>query len=161
KDIRHRSNVVVLAYETAQILFPFQNPIGQPVQIANRAYRVIGVTHERTASAGIGGSLSGKDYNKDVYMPLSTLQSRLNTNDLFMRRAQGSFTAESVVFDQITLRIDNREDVIPTAEVVRESMKSTHGDKRDYAVVVPLELLKQADQIRMIFNIVLGSIAAI
>jgi len=153
KDIRQRSNVVVLAFETAQILFPFEN--------GNRAYRVIGVTRERTASAAVGGSLSGKDYNKDVYMPLATLQARLNTNDLFMRRSQGTFSAESVVFDQVTLRIDDRDDVIPTAEVVRESMKGTHGEKRDYAVVVPLELLKQADQIRMIFNIVLGSIAAI
>ncbi|MBX3439341.1 MAG: ABC transporter permease [Planctomycetaceae bacterium] len=161
KDIRQRSNVVVLAFGTAQILFPFENPIGRPVQIANRAYRVIGVTQERTASAGIGGSLSGKDYNKDVYMPLDTLQARLNTNDLFMRRVQGSFTAESVVFDQITLKIDNRDDVIPTAEVVRESVGRTHGTKKDYDVIVPLELLKQADQIRKIFNIVLGSIAAI
>ncbi|MGD9856160.1 MAG: ABC transporter permease [Planctomycetaceae bacterium] len=161
KDILQRSNVVVLAFETAQILFPFENPIGRPVQISNRAYRVIGVTQQRTASAGIGGSLSGKDYNKDVYMPLETLQARLNTNDLFMRQSQGTFSAVSVVFDQITLKIDDSLDVIPTAEVVRESVANTHGAKKDYDVIVPLELLKQADQIRKIFNIVLGSIAAI
>ena len=161
KDVRHRSNVVVLAYETARILFPYENPIGRPVQISDRAYRVIGVTGERTASAAVGGSLSGKDYNKDIYMPLETLQSRLNTGDLFMRRSQGTFSAESVVYDQITLKVDDGATVIPTAEVVRESMAGTHGEKKDYAVVVPLELLKQADQIRMIFNIVLGSIAAI
>ncbi len=161
QDIRHRANVVVLAYETAQSLFPFENPIGRPVQVASRAYRVVGVTSDRTASAGIGGSLSSKDYNKDVYMPLDTLQARLNTNDLFVRYAQGTFTAVSVVYDQITLKIEHRDDVIPTAEVVRESIDRTHEDKKDYAVVVPLELLKQADQIRKIFNIVLGSIAAI
>lgn len=161
RDIRQRANVVVLAFETAQILFPFENPIGRPVTISNRAYRVVGVTQERTASAGIGGSLSGKDYNKDVYMPLDTLQARLNTNDLFIRRTQGAFTAESVVYDQITLKIEDQASVIPTAEVVRESIARTHEDRRDYAVVVPLELLRQADQIRKIFNIVLGSIAAI
>ena len=92
---------------------------------------------------------------------LDTLQARLNTNDLFIRRSQGSFSAESVVYDQITLQVDDRKNVIPTAEVVRETLKQSHGAKLDYAVVVPLELLKQADQIRMIFNFVLGSIAGI
>ena len=136
KHLRAQENVVVLAFETAQILFPFENPIGQPVQIAGRAYRVIGVTRERTASAGIGGSLVAKDYNKDIYMPLDTLQTRLNSGDLFMRRSQGSFSAESVIYDQITLKIADRDDVIPTAEVIRESMAGTHGEKKDYAVVV-------------------------
>jgi putative ABC transport system permease protein len=161
RDLRQIANVAVLASDTARILFPYQNPIGQPIQIANRAYRVIGVTKERTASAAIGGSLSGQDYNKDVYLPLDTLQTRLNTNDLFIRRSQGSFSVESVVYDQITLKVDHRDDVIPTADVVRETIEQTHEGKSDYAVVVPLELLRQADQIRKIFNIVLGSIAAI
>jgi putative ABC transport system permease protein len=161
KDLQHMSNYAVLAHGTAERLFPYESPIGQSIQISNRAYRVIGVTRARTASAGIGGSLSGKDYNKDVYLPLDTLQARLNTNDLFIRRAQGSFSAESVVFDQITLKVAHRDHVLPTAEVVRESLAQRHADKNDYAVVVPLELLKQADQIRMIFNFVLGSIAGI
>ena len=50
---------------------------------------------------------------------------------------------------------------MPTSEVVRESLKLAHAGKSDYDIIVPLELLKQADQIRQIFNIVLGSIAAI
>jgi putative ABC transport system permease protein len=53
------------------------------------------------------------------------------------------------------------KDVLPTSEVVKESLTRTHGDKKDWDVIVPLELLRQADQIRQIFNIVLGSIAAI
>ena len=106
QDLQHLSNYAVLAHGTAEVLFPYQSPIGESIQIGGRAYRVIGVTRERTASAGIGGSLSGKDYNQDVYLPLDTLQSRLNVNDLFIRRSQGSFSAESVVFDQITLKVD-------------------------------------------------------
>ena len=70
QDLQHLSNYAVLAHGTAEVLFPYQSPIGESIQIANRAYRVIGVTRERTASAGIGGSLSGKDYNQDVYPPL-------------------------------------------------------------------------------------------
>lgn len=161
QDERTMANTAVLAFETAQMLFPREDPVGKAIQIRNRAYRVVGVMQERTASAAVGGSLSGQDYNKDVYIPLSTFQARINTNDLIIKMAQGSFSAESVIYDQITLKVDDVDDVIATAEVVRETLQRTHGVKRDYAVIVPLELLKQADQLRNIFNVVLGSIAGI
>ena len=161
QDIRSLSNVAVLASEAAQRLFPIDDPINETVQIKNRAYRIVGIMEERTASAAIGGSLSGQDYNKDIYLPLDTFQSRINTGGVFVKFASGNFSLESVIYNQITLRVDEPDDVIATAEVVRETMERTHAKKNDYAVVVPLELLKQADQLRNIFNIVLGSIAGI
>jgi putative ABC transport system permease protein len=161
EHVRDISNVAVLGAEAAGMLFPAMDPIGRQIQISNQAYEVIGVTRFRTASAAIGGSLSGKDYNKDIYIPLDTFQTRVNVNDLFVKMVAGSFSAESVVYDQITLKVNNVEDVLRTAEVVRETLDRTHGAKKDFSVTVPLELLKQADQLRWIFNIVLGSIAAI
>ena len=160
-DSFRRANVVVLASETAQILFPLDDPIGRPIQIKGRAYSVIGVMAPRTASAAVGGSLSGQDFNKDVYMPLETLQVRINTGNTYVRFTSGNFSAESVRYNQVTLQVDDRDAVVPTAEVVRETLASTHKGPKDYAVVVPLELLRQADQLRLIFNVVLGSIAAI
>ncbi len=161
RDCNDMGNVAVLAHETAELLFPIDNPIGESIQIGSRAYRVVGVMQSRTASAAVGGSLSGQDFNKDVYIPLETLQARLNTSDVFTKFTSGNFSAESVVYNQITLQVDKIEDVVRTAEVVRETMERTHPTKPDYAVVVPLELLRQAEQLRDIFNIVLGSIAGI
>jgi len=37
----------------------------------------------------------------------------------------------------------------------------TEPQKKDYEIVVPLELLKRAERTKQVFNIVLGSIAAI
>jgi putative ABC transport system permease protein len=153
------ANVAVLAAETAETLFPFTDPLGESVQVRNARYKVVGVTRARTASAAIGGSLSGQDFNKDVYIPLRTFQSRVG--DTVTTRLSGSFSREQVELNQITLKVRERKDVLPTSEVVRESLTKTHGTKKDWDVVVPLELLRQADQIRQIFNIVLGSIAAI
>jgi putative ABC transport system permease protein len=68
--------------------------------------------------------------------------------------------SEYVELNQITLAVKSVEDVLRTADVVRGTLERFHTQK-DFAVVVPLELLKQADQLRQIFNIVLGSIAAI
>ncbi|MDX1966262.1 MAG: ABC transporter permease [Planctomycetaceae bacterium] len=153
------ANVCVLAAETAATLFPFEDPLKQSVQIKNYRYRVVGVTRRRTASAAVGGSMSGQDFNKDVYIPLQTLRVRIG--DRVFSSSAGSFSAEQVELNQITLRVQDREDVLPIAEVVKESLTRTHGSVKDWDVIVPLELLKQADQIRQIFNIVLGSIAAI
>ena len=160
-DLRDQGNIAILASEAAQKLFPLEDPIDRAIQISGQAFRVVGVMQDRSASAGIGGSLSAQDYNRDVYLPLSTFQSRINSGDVVIRFASGSFNAESVIYSQITLKVPKIEDVVRTAEVVRETLQRSHGQKQDFALVVPLELLRQAMQLRNIFNVVLGSIAGI
>ncbi|MFO0976056.1 MAG: ABC transporter permease [Planctomycetaceae bacterium] len=159
KDRREKTNVCVLAAGTAEQLFQFANPLGESVKIADRRYTVVGITRSREASAAIGGSMSGQDYNNDIYIPLETMRVRMG--DLDIDRRQGSFSAEEVELNQITLRITDVDAVVQTASVIRESLKQNHKTENDYSVVVPQELLKQAAQIRTIFNVVLGSIAAI
>jgi putative ABC transport system permease protein len=159
KDRRDKTNIAVLAAGTADQLFQFQDAMGQSVKIADKRYTVVGITKPREASAAIGGSMSGQDYNNDIYIPLETMRVRMG--DLDVDRRQGSFSAEEVELNQITLRITETDQVVPTASVIRESLKQNHKTEKDYSVVVPQELLKQAAQIRVIFNVVLGSIAAI
>ncbi|MGH7199771.1 MAG: ABC transporter permease [Planctomycetaceae bacterium] len=159
RDQRELANVCVVADEVAQVLFRYENPVGKQVRVGGQVYRVIGVTKSRSASAAIGGSLSGQDYNKDLYIPLRTMQVRLG--DLDIQRQSGSFSATEVELNQITLQVSERDQVEPTADVVRESLNRQHKDTKDVSVVVPAELLRQAKQMRYIFNIVLGSIAAI
>ncbi len=152
-------NVVVLGAETVDRLFPYEDPLGKTITLNNQPYQVIGYMKPRMDSGGIGGSLTAQNFNRDVYIPLRTFRSRFG--DVITRFASGSFTSEKVELNQITLQVRSRDDVMPTAEVVRESLQRNHTYQQDYAIVVPLELLKQADQIRAIFNMVLGSIAAI
>lgn len=158
EDMRTKKNVAVLASGTADELFQYQNPVGQSIKIADRFYTIVGVTMPRQASAAVGGSMSAQEFNKDVYIPLETMRVRMG--DLNVDRSQGSFSAEYWELSQITLRVDSQDNVVQTAQVIRESMERNHKNE-DYAVVVPLELLKQAEQIQNIFNVVLGSIAAI
>lgn len=157
-DQQNLANVVVLAHDVAEGLFPTEEPIGKAIQIDAMFYTVIGVTADRTPSAGIGGSLTSQDFNKDLYIPINTFRARLG--DEIRTPKQGGFDSEYVELNQITLAIKSVEDVLRTADVVRGTLERFHTQK-DFAVVVPLELLKQADQLRQIFNIVLGSIAAI
>lgn len=159
KDEAEMANVCVLGAETASTLFPLEDPLGQTIQVRTHRYTIIGVMRSRTASAAVGGSLSGQDFNKDIYIPLNTFRVRIG--DIVFTRLSGTFMAEQVELNQITLKVRDKGDVVSTSEVVKESLRRTHGSKPDFDVIVPLELLRQADQIRHIFNIVLGSIAAI
>jgi len=75
-------------------------------------------------------------------------------------RKQGSITAERIELSQVTVAVDEMDNVKRTAEAI-ESMLHGFHPKKDYALTVPLELLEKAAATKRIFNLVLGSIASI
>ncbi|MEZ6134243.1 MAG: ABC transporter permease [Pirellulaceae bacterium] len=154
--------VIVLANDTAKRLFPYENPIGRTIWVGSEFYTVIGQTKDRTASAAIGGSLDSRDYNLDAYIPIKTLRQRVG--DLIMKRVGGgqgwNFVGEDVELSQITVEVEDIEDVDETAQIIETLLKKYH-EKEDYAVVVPRELLRQAERTRTMFNVLLVVIAGI
>jgi putative ABC transport system permease protein len=152
------NNVCVLAATTAQKLFPLQNPIGQSVKIDNDFYEVVGQTGHRDPSAAIGGSLASQDYNLDIYIPLETLRVRIG--DMILTSRSGSREGEIVQLSQITVSISNLDDVNEAADIIRTLMDKYHVNQ-DVAIVVPKELLRKAESLRMIFNVLLVVIAGI
>lgn len=157
-DLQDHANICVLAAATAARLFPFEDPLGRSIKVEKDYYVVVGVTADRAPSAGIGGSLDSQDYSHDVYVPLSTLWLRIGDLVLTMRNA--SFEGEIVQLSQITLRVDQVEHVLLTAEVVKNTLADFHPSP-DFGVTVPLELLEQAKTTRLMFILFLGMIAAI
>ena len=59
-DNEKYQNYAVLAAETTEKLFPYENPLNQSVKLGTDYYTVVGVTSKRASSAGIGGSLSAQ-----------------------------------------------------------------------------------------------------
>ncbi|MGI9470887.1 MAG: ABC transporter permease [Rubripirellula sp.] len=156
----NRENLIVLADQTAKRLFPFENPIGQKVGVQSDVYTVIGQTQPRAAAAAIGGSLEARDYAFDAYIPLETFRHRVG-DQIMIRQGEGfNFSGEIVELTQITLSVENLEQVDETAAIV-ESLLEKYHDKEDYAVVVPKELLQQAKRTRAMFNVLLVVIAGI
>ena len=151
---------VVLAAHAARKLFPYEDPLGKPVWVGSELYKVIGVTKNRVASASIGGSLEARDYNMDAYIQLKTMRQRVG--DLVMRRVGSGFDfqGEQVELSQITVSVNAIEDVDETAAIIKHLLDTFH-DKEDYAVVVPKELLAQAERTRAMFNVLLVVIAGI
>ena len=60
----------------------------------------------------------------------------------------------------MTLRVDKVDNVLATADVVRNIIASKHRIS-DYAITVPLDLLEQAKTTRLMFIVFMGLIAAI
>jgi putative ABC transport system permease protein len=158
KDEDPPENVCVLGAETAEKLFIYENPIGKSIQIDRDFYVIVGQTARRDPTAAIGGSLDSQDYNLDVYIPLET--QRVRIGDTVMTSRSGSLEGEVVQLSQITLSVGDLNDVDETADIVRTLMEKYHPNQ-DVGIVVPKELLRQAEVLRMMFNGLLVLIAGI
>jgi putative ABC transport system permease protein len=158
-DVTGERNYCVLAYEVAERLFPIGEPVGERVLIGNDYYEVVGVMRPRNASAGIGGSLAAESYSNDIYVPVTTLWRR--EGDMIVSVKPGQFQRDINQVTQITIQVKDRDAVLPTADVVRNTILYSHTTMPDFTVVVPLELLEQARTTQLMFIVFLGLIAAI
>jgi putative ABC transport system permease protein len=152
-------NVAVLGAETATTLFPLEDPIGRSVCIADSQYfRVVGVTERRAASGNIGSSLSGQDYNRDVYVPFDTDRVRFGSVLTYFKA--GNYKFERLEVSQLTIEVDSMAHVKRTAELIQGTLEQLHSQK-DYEITVPLDLLERAEKTQQVFTLVLGAIGGI
>ena len=157
-ELKHAENVCALAAEVAERLFPYEDPLGRTIHVEDDYYVVVGVMQSRAPTAAIGGSFAAQDFSNDVYIPISTLWGRIG--DQISTRRAGSFEGEIVELSQVTLRVDDIQNVLVTADLVKQTMQLGHsGD--DFGLTVPLELLEQARTTRLMFIVFMGLIAAI
>ena len=159
-DETHMNNVCVLTMSLAENLFPYQDPLEEEVKIGADYFTVVGLLRERSTAEKRpqSGAVEGQPLDNNLYVPLSTTKSRFG--ETIFKRSAGSFEAEKVQLHQVTVQFNSVDDVEVAVPMIRTLLKRFHT-KTDYEVIVPLELLRQAEQTKRIFNIVLGSIAAI
>lgn len=159
RDSEPPENVCVISDGVAGELFPLENPIGKAIQIDEDFYTVVGQTLPRDPTAAIGGSLSSQDFNNDVYIPLATWKARIG--DMLFTSRSGGAEGEIVELNQITVGIDTVENVDEAAGIIETVLAKYHTEKNDYAVVVPKELLRQAELLRAMMNGFMVLIASI
>ena len=165
-EMKSNANVCVVDSGMAGELFPLDPPIGGSVRVGGEYYCVIGVMEPETAvtpegaaqedATSANGATETAAYR--MYIPLTSAKNRFG--ETILKRRTGSFEAERVELHQATVKVRRQEDVIETAAIVGEILERNHK-KKDYKIVIPLELLRQAERTKQIFNVVLGSIAAI
>ena len=121
-------------------------------------YKVIGILQDEGQIIGADGGSAPTNAEAQIMIPFSTLMDQYG--ETFFRYRTGSFEAEKVEFHEAVIRVEDVNEVESRAEAVRHLMNTNHK-KEDWRIIVPVELLKQAERTKQIFSIVLGSIAAI
>lgn len=153
--------VCVLNETTASRLFPLNTATGKSVRVRGYYYKVIGVIEDdskRSAESGDGGSTNSGDSTAQIFIPFTTLMDQFG--ETFFRYKTGGFEAEKVEFHEAIIRVNETSQVMSRADAVRHLLATNHK-KEDWRIIVPIELLRQAERTKRIFSIVLGSIAAI
>lgn len=158
-DMEAQTSVCVLGAEMVPALFPLESPLGKHVRVGGDYYQVVGIMEphgqEPAESATQGAA---KEAAHRMFIPLET--AKLRYGEVLIRRRSGSMEAERVQLHEMTVKIDSLENVTSVADAIRGVLDRNHK-KKDYDVIVPLELLRRAERTKEIFNVVLGSIAAI
>jgi len=159
-DERNNDNVCVLTVGLAQRLFPYQDPLEHSVKVDAFYYRVVGLVRERNLPEHRAqqGTMEGEPMDNNLYIPLSTARTRFG--EVLVRRSASGFEAEKVELHELRVQMINTEAVETADPQIKTLLSRFHG-KNDYEIIVPLQLLRQAERTKRIFNVVLGSIAAI
>lgn len=142
--------VCILGSEVARTLFPIENPIGKLVKLGDQWFEVIGTMGPKALFTETVGELAARNLNQDVFIPLSTLLRRFNKEE-----------ALASELNQLTIRVSDSSQLMESAAVIRRIITRRHYKNDDFDLVIPYELLLQEEKERRIYNMVLGSIAAI
>ena len=165
-DMHYKQSVCAVDERVVRELFAFDDPLGQDVKIASDYYRVVGIVSAQASNSGENG-LSGEASATqgqgaanvaNIYIPLTTVKDRFG--EISLQFSGTSRNIEKVELQEIIVKVGTMENVLPVRDILTTLLARFHK-KPDYQVIVPLELLKQAERTKLIFSIVLGSIAAI
>jgi putative ABC transport system permease protein len=149
-DYYRHLKVCVLGATIASDLYPFEDPIGKNVKIEDQWFEINGVMQNKALFTETVGELASRDLNNDIYIPLTTFNKR------FIRENQ----LESEI-KQITVKVTNSDKLPEIAEIIRHLLNRHHFNNEDFSIIIPFELMKQEEKERRIYNVLLGSIAAI
>jgi putative ABC transport system permease protein len=153
-DTELKSQVCVLGSEASRRLFRSLSPVGETIKIQHRYFKVVGVLNSRA----LADTSAESDVNLQIYIPYTTCLQRYGKYNVLIE--PGKFEGEEVYVDELVIAVNEPEDVIPAAAVVRGYFERTHP-KGDFEIIVPLELLRQREQARKVFNLVMLVIASI
>ncbi|MBQ7650626.1 MAG: ABC transporter permease [Victivallales bacterium] len=154
-DVDDKCNVVVLTEHGARNLLATEACVGEYLRLGSNYYEVIGIVKSEGATEG--GSQT-PDQQTDAYIPISVAKEHYG--DYFSQMKSGTNIRELVELHQIIIEVDDERHVEATARAIERNLGISHK-KKDYQVSVPLTLLRQAEETKRTFNVVLGAIAGI
>ncbi|MGC6431633.1 MAG: ABC transporter permease [Jejuia sp.] len=164
--------VCVIGRKVEKKLFTGESALGKQIKVKDVWLQVVGVIEEKLISDKAQENLGIRDLNQDVYIPTKTFlvryRDRKIITDNFSARRNNSNGPKKRIprgnyhqIDKLTIEVANSSELKATAEVVSRMLKRRHNDVLDFEITIPIQLLKQQQKTKQIFNIVLSIIAGI
>lgn len=147
-DLLEGKRVVVLGAHAKRELFGFLNPLGRKIRIGDYWFTVVGLMESKTMREGRTSVIEMRDLNTDIYVPITAASARFPSE-----RGSG--------IQEIVIQVARSEEVLSTSRIVDRILRKAHYGVDDYEIVVASQLLAQAQATQRVFNVVVGSIAAI
>tara|TARA_R110002050_G_scaffold59259_1_gene132547 strand:+ start:11390 stop:12766 length:1377 start_codon:yes stop_codon:yes gene_type:complete len=172
--------VCIIGEKVEKKLFTGESAIGKHIKVKDVWLKVIGIIEEKLISETAQENLGIRDLNQDVYIPIKTFLVRYkdrkivsdqtldisgggmiiiggNNNGPKKRIPRGNYHQ----IDKLTIQVNNSNELKATAEVISKMLKRKHNGMLDFEISIPINLLKQQQKTKQIFNIVLSIIAGI
>jgi len=155
--------VCVLGAKAAEQMFPFADPIGQPVTLGSAGtsgtltLTVIGVLQPTGLRAGSeNAGIINRDIDLDVYLPLTT--ARTAFGDQITRVQAGSRESKRIELTEVWLQAHRVEHVEQIAGVAGNLLGLPA--RADAQVKAPIQILRNAERLNRIFNFIMVGIAS-
>lgn len=157
--------VCIIGTEVKKRFFSEEDPIGKLIKCGKTWLRVIGVLKKRNASEESLARLGIRDYNSDVYIPVSTALLRFRNRALITPDDLGNNDENKAKnyhqLDRLVVRVDDSKKLRASADVIARILQRRHLQVPDVEIEVPELLLEQEQQTQETFNLVLAVIAGI
>ena len=148
-DVREGKRVAVIGAAAKAELFGYRNPIGRKIRIGDAWFTVVGLMESKTIREARASVIQLRDINTDIYTPITAVNSRFPDPD----RKGG--------VSEIAVQVSDANQVETTSGIVKRILTRAHNGIEDFEIVVPAELLAQAQSTQRVFNVVMGAIAGI
>ena len=156
-DVRNCANVCVITTSLARNLGALRNLLGDFIKIGADYYKVVGILDTGGAPRATEKSSVASSQN-EVYIPLTAARSRFG--EILVDTGSGGESYERVELHGAIVKVASSDDVVSVSRVIEALLKKNH-DKQDYEMIVPLELLREKERTKRLYNMVLGLMAAI
>lgn len=162
--LQNQEPVCIIGSGMAKKLFPGERPLGRKIKVGAQWLTIIGVSQTLNITAKAQENLGIRDYNMDIYAPITTVLSRYRDRAR-LKQARGRDDDEKNPnyhqLDRLLVQIDQSEYLASSAEVISRLLRRKHNEVVDFEVIIPQQLLEQQQRTKDIFNLVLSAIAGI
>ncbi len=170
--------VCIIGKKIEKKLFTGESAIGKQVKVKDVWLQVVGVIEEKFISKNAQENLGIRDMNQDIYIPTQSFLVRYKDRKIISDKPIDYSSGVIMIgnqqgpkkriprgnyhqIDKLVVQVNNSSELNATADVLSRMLKRRHNDVLDFEISIPIQLLKQQQKTKQIFNIVLSIIAGI